>query len=308
MRKSFIILCIISLGIAGGLCLPANAGIIAKHKAAVEQANYEKDCKKEIKALFAKQDEYAKKYDLKALKTLYSTNFMDNDGYNKDVYFSLVKDTWKTYPDITYTTRIDDIKLNGDYATVETTETALATSDDINKAIFGELNSVSKCIYHLQRFSNKWEIMGETVLEEISTLKYGDARYVKMTLEAPRMVGAGQEYTTTLKVDSPVGNIVVASINQEKIVNPAKKPQEYYRKLSEAGTLARVFKANTDNVNEYNVASVGITTVEDPFVGQSRVHMSGLAFVMTRVNVVPKNNFAKVDDDEGKVKNEQQAK
>ena len=308
MKRSLFILFILGLLVAGNMSLPADAGFIAKHKAAAEQAKYEKDCKKEIRELFAKQDDYAKKYDLKALKTLYSNSFVDNDGYNKDVYFSLVKDTWNTYKDITYTTEITNIQLNGDYATVETTETAMATSDDINKAIFGELNSTSKCIYHLQRFSNKWEIIGETVLEEVSELKYGDARYAKISLEAPRMVGSGQEYTATLKVDLPTNNIIVASINQEKIVNPAKKPQEVYRKVNESGTLARVFNANTDNVNEYTVASVGITTVDAPFGGPARVHMSGLAFVMTRVNVVPKNNFARVDEPEGKDKNEQQTK
>ncbi len=287
---------------------PVNAGYFADRKVAAQQAKYEKNCRKEIAAVFDKVDKYAKKYDIKGLKSLYSKSFIDNDGYNKDVYFSLVEETWQTYPDITYTTKIKDIKLNGDYATVETEETAVATSDDLDRKIIGELNSKSNCIYQLQRFANNWEITGESVLEEFSTLKYGDARYVNMVLESPKSIGAGQEYTATLKVDLPSNYVVVSSINQEKIVNPAQKPEENFMKLKEDQTLARIFTANTDNVNEYNVASIGITALENAPNGKVRVYMNGLAFVMSRVNVIPKNNYARVDKKPEGEKNEQQTK
>ena len=60
-----------------------------------------------------------------------------------------------------------------------------------------------------------------------------------MSLEAPKMVGAGQEYTATLKVEVPPTNIVVASINQEKIINPANnslilKLEKYSPNLSKS--------------------------------------------------------------------------
>ncbi len=303
-----VIFIVLSIALALSAVTPANAGYIADKKAAMQQAKYEKNCKKDIIAVFDKVDKYAKKYDINGLKSLYSKSFMDNDGYNKDVYFSLVEETWQTYPDITYTTKIKDIKLNGDYATVETEETAVATSDDLDKKIVGELNSKSSCIYQLQRFANNWEITGENVLEEVSTLKYGDARYVNMVLETPKSIGAGQDYTATLKVDLPSNYVVVSSINQEKIINPAKKPEDNFMKMKEDQTLARIFTANTDNVNEYNVASVGITAIENAPNGKVRVYMNGLAFVMSRVNVIPKNNFAKVDKKPEGEKNEQQTK
>ena len=87
----------------------------------------------------------------------------------------------------------------------------------------------------------------------------------------------------------------IASLNQEKIVNPATKPQETFKRLNEEQTVARVFTANTDNVNEYTVASVGITGTGLSGDDKIRVYVNGLAFVMSRVNVIPKNNFAKVD-------------
>ena len=285
--------------ILGGILLlntvPAQAGFFTDRKAVKAQIQYEKNCKKDIEELFAKQENYAKAYDIKGLENIYAQNFIDNDGYNKDVYFSLIQDTWDTYPDITYTTKIKDIKLNGDYATVETEEFAVATSDDMDRHIVGELNSTSKCLYHLQKAANKWKITSEQVLEEISTLKYGNARYINMTIESPKVIGANQQYTATLRVDAPENSMVVASINQEKIVNPAEKPEDHFMKLADENTLSRIFTANTDNVNEYNVASIGITDTSRTINGEIRVAMNGLAFVMTRVNVIPINNFAKVD-------------
>jgi len=294
--KRFLFLIIISLVINIAQNYPAQAGFIADKKAQIEQSKVEKNYKKEIIELFNKQDRYAKKYDLKNLRTLYSQNFTDNDGYNKDVYFSLVKETWETYPDITYETKIKKITINGDFATVETSESAIATTDDIDRAIVGELHSKSNCIYHLQRFSNKWEFTSEQVIDETSTLKYGEARFIDMNLEAPKLIGAGQDYTVTLNIDLPENFVAIASINQEKIVNPAQKPEESFKRVSDNNTLARMFTANTDNINEYSVASIGITSVNSGDDGKIHVYMNGLAFVMTRINVIPKNNFAKVGE------------
>ena len=294
--KRFLLVIIFSLLVNTTLMMPSQAGSFADRKAQAEQTKIEKNYKKEILALFDKQDMYAKKYDIKGLKSLYSKNFMDNDGYNKEVYFSLVEETWETYPDITYGTKIKNITVNGDYAMVETEESAVATTDDIDRAIVGELHSKSNCRYHLQRFSNKWEITSEEVLDEISTLKYGNARYLDIKLEAPKIIGAGQDYTATLKVNLSPDDFAIASINQEKIVNPAQKPKESFKRLSDDNSLARIFTANTDNLNEYNVAALGITTTSKRPDGKVHIYMSGLAFVMTRVNVIPKNNFARVEE------------
>ena len=295
MMKRVIFLLVFTLILGTATFEPAHAGFIANKKAQIQQNKKENTFKKEIKTLFEKQDEYARKHNIKGVRSFYSPNFVDNDGYTKDIYFSLVEETWETYPDITYSTNIKDININGTLATVETEEISVATADDLDKKLLGELYTESKCRYHLQRFSNKWEITGLEVFDEVSALKYGDARYIKMHLETPKVIGAGQEYTSTLKVDLPSEYVVIASLNQEKIVNPATKPQETFKRLNEEQTVARVFTANTDNVNEYTVASVGITGTGLSGDDKIRVYVNGLAFVMSRVNVIPKNNFAKVD-------------
>ena len=296
--KKFILSLVLCSAFSAGYFEPSYAGSIADFKLRIENAREEKQAVKEIKNLFDLQTDYTNKYDLKKLSTLYSDNYVDNDGYVKKVYFKLIQETWDTYPDITYKTEIKNIKLKGDYAVVQTSETAVATDDEDSDLIAakGELYSTATCVYHLKKTNEKWQITAEQVVEETSTLKYGDARFVEMELNAPSLIGAGEEYTAELKVDLPKDQIVIAAINKERIVQPVKKDPEVFKRLPEEQILERVFHANSDNTNEYAVASVGITRSEklnDDFV---KVYMNGLAFIITRVNVVPKNNFVKIEE------------
>lgn len=276
---------------------PAYAGKVKNFKLRIEQNRDEKDSVKAIKDVFDLQAQYANKYDIEKLAELYTENYVDNDGYTRDVYLKLVKDTWETYPDITYKTDIKNIKINGDYAVVETFETAYATDNEESDTISasGELYATSTCVYYLKKVNKKWLISSEQVLEEQSTLKYGDARFVKMELNAPSLIGAGEEYTAELKIDLPENHIVIASINKERIVQPVKKDTEVFKRLPSEQILERVFKANSDNINEYAVASVGLTKSEKIDNDLVKVYMNGLAFIITRVNVVPKNNFVDIE-------------
>lgn len=297
---------ILSLILCAAFCTfyaePSNAGSVKNFKLRIEADRNEKQMVKEIKDLFDVQQKFTNKFDLDKLSSLYADNYIDNDGYVKDVYFKLIKDTWETYPDVTYKTEIKNIKINGDYAIVETAETAYATDDEDSEMIsaHGELYSTASCVYYLKRVNEKWLISAEHVIEEKSTLKYGDARFVKMELNAPSLIGAGEEYTAELKLDLPKDQIVIASINKERIVQPVKKDTEVFKRLPEEQVLERVFRANTDNINEYAVASVGITNTEKIDGELVKVYMNGLAFIITRVNVVPINNF--VDKEELNVK------
>lgn len=292
---------ILSLILCSAFCTfysqPSYAGSVKNFKLRVESNRSEKESIKGIKNLFEQQTNFTNKYDLEGLAELYADNYVDNDGYNKEVYFKLIKDTWETYPDITYKTQIKDIKVNGDYAIVETSEIAYATDSEEAEQVAGtgELYSTATCIYYLKRVNETWLISAEHVLEEKSTLKYGDARFVNMELNAPSLIGAGDEYTAELKIDLPEDQIVIASINKERIVQPVKKDKEVFKQLPSEQILERVFRANADNINEYAVASVGITKSEKLNDELVKVYMNGLAFIITRVNVIPKNNFVDLE-------------
>ena len=267
-------------------------------KARIEQNRINRATYNDIKKVIDQQSAYTNKYDLKGLASLYANNFVNSDGFNKDVYFKLIEETWKTYPDITYKTEIKNIEFSDNYATVFTNEVAIATSQEEigDLTAIGELYSTSQCVYYLEKQGAKWLINSEKIIEETSTLKYGDARYINIELNAPKQIGANKDYTTTLKVDAPKDSIVIASINKENIVYPQTKSDDAFRKMPDDNILERVFLSNKDNVNEYAVASIGITRAENYTDNQIRVYMGGLAFIMTRINVIPENKFIKLED------------
>lgn len=282
---------------------PVQAGVVATQKAKIEQNRIYKINYNDIKAVINQQTVYTNKYDLDGLSSLYAKDFTNSDGFNKEVYFKLIKETWETYPDIIYKTHINNIEFSDNYATVVVDETAIATSKETvgELSVIGELYSTSKCVYFLEKQGTKWVISSEKILDETSTLKYGNARYSKIELSAPKQIGANQDYTATLKVTAPKDSAVIASISKENIVYPQNKAEDAFRRLTGDNILERVFHSNSENVNEYTVASVGITRAEPTYTpDEVRVYMGGLAFIMTRVNVVPKNKFVKIEDESKK--------
>lgn len=298
MKKKLSVLLITALLFSITSTLPGQANILTTQKARIEQNRINRATYNDIKKVIDQQSVYTNKYDLKGLASLYANNFVNSDGFNKDVYFKLIEETWKTYPDITYKTEIKNIEFSDNYATVFTNEVAIATSQEEigDLTAIGELYSTSQCVYYLEKQGAKWLINSEKIIEETSTLKYGDARYINIELNAPKQIGANKDYTTTLKVDAPKDSVVIASINKENIVYPQTKSDDAFRKMPDDNILERVFLSNKDNVNEYAVASIGITRAENYTDNQIRVYMGGLAFIMTRINVIPENKFIKLED------------
>lgn len=295
--KKLSVLIILTLLLAN-IC-PAEAGIISAHKTRVEQNRLYKSAYNDVKRVIDQQTVYTNKYDLDGLSSLYAKEFVNSDGFNKEVYFKLIKETWETYPDISYKTQINKIEVGENYATVYVDEVAVATSKETveDLTVIGELYSTSKCVYYLEKQGSKWLISSEKVLDETSTLKYGDARYADIDLNVPKQIGAGKEYTASLNVVTPIDSVIIASISKENIVYPQTKSEDAFRKLTDNSVLERVFTSNKNNVNEYAVASVGITRAESVSDTQARIYMGGLAFIMTRINVIPENKFIQTESE-----------
>lgn len=295
--KKLSVLIILTLLFAN-IC-PAEAGIISLHKSRAEQNRLYKSAYNDVKHVIDQQTVYTNKYDLDGLSSLYAKEFVNSDGFNKEVYFKLIKETWETYPDISYKTQINKIEVGENYATVYVDEVAVATSKETveDLTVIGELYSTSKCVYYLEKQGSKWLISSEKVLDETSTLKYGDARYADIKLNVPKQIGAGKEYTASLNVVTPVNSVIIASISKENIVYPQTKSEDAFRKLTDNSVLERVFTSNKNNVNEYAVASVGITRAESVSDTQAKIYMGGLAFIMTRINVIPENKFIQTESE-----------
>lgn len=301
--KKFILPLIISLAFISIPSAPAEAGFIGAYKAQISKNRDYKNTQEEIRNVFKKQDKYTNNHDIEKLSELYADNFSNNDGYGKEVYFELIKDTWNSFPEISYDTYIRGVQIDGDYAAVQTLETAIATTHEQAESYdaYGELRSYAHSIYYLQRFGKNWLIVSEQVLNEKSQLKYGDARFIEMDLDTPQMVKAGDEYSVILRIIMADNEGAIASIGNQLIKQPLDKPEDVFRNLLGASELERLFRANKKNINEYATASIGIVKTESD--DETKVYASGVAFLMTRVNVIPENKFIKAED-----KNAQKAK
>lgn len=277
----------------------AEASLVSNRAYRAEQRRENKQSIKQIKDLFKVHEKFANAHDIKMLQVLYADNYVNNDGFDKDTYFKSIETTWESCKDLTYTTKILSVEINGDNASVNVEETASGTIVDNvleHIPIAGEIHSVSKGIYYLTKINGKWYISGETSLTDESSLLYGDARFMNIELLTPNQVASGETYSVSLKVDADKETFVVGSIDHDPVTYPANTPKSSLRALSASQTLERYIKANSDNINEYAVASIAVSKVKKAAPEDVRIYMAGLACVMKRVNVVPKNNFIKLED------------
>jgi len=249
--------------------------------------------KEQLAKLFENYIKYGNKHNLSKIKSLYDEKYVNADGFDYNTYFELVKQTWDMYPDMTYSAQITNITVEGDYATVQTKETAKGNAKAPSEYLDdkGALDSSSEIVYSLKKTGNKWVIVSDSAIAEKTFLKYGDAKDVAFDVVAPAMIGAGQEYSVIFAADMPKDKILLGSITNEKITYPSERPKEVFRKLKDDGMLERVVRANTDGYNEQAVVSVGITKTEVSDEQDIKLSVSGVAFLMTRVNVVQSKNF-----------------
>lgn len=254
----------------------------------------------EVRKVLCSHLKYSNTYAVDKLKALYADDYVSADGLNREIFFDLVKKTWESYPDIKYRTDIKDIQINGNTAVVQVAEYAYATTDSNSESIAqrGSLDSVSGSIYYLENKDNEWKIKSDYIVYEKTYLKYGSAKTVPINLNAPNQVAADTQYTVSLNIDVPKDSLVIASIGKENITYPQSTADEVFRKFPADGALERIFRANNQNINEYAVASFGLTKAEIKGGSEIKIYITGLGFAMSRVNVVPTNHFVEIEKGE----------
>lgn len=296
--KKTVILIILALLVMPSMTLTAEASLISDRAYCIEQNKNNRQTIKQIKKLFEVHNRYANNHDLKNLEALYSENYINNDGFNKEIYFKSIEDTWASCSDLTYKTEIVSIEVNGDYANVNVIESANGTVTENLEFmnVSGEIHSKSTGIYHLEQINGKWYIKGETALTDESSLLYGDARFMNIELQAPSQVSSGETYTTTVKVDADENTFIIGAIDRDAVKYPSSTPKSELRAMPQSQILERLLTANTDNLNEYTVASLAISKAVNAGQENFNIYMAGLACVMKRINVIPKNKFLETED------------
>jgi len=302
MKKNFLMIitllavlniCPKSYGDSGNIALLTQKGFFEK-----AQATYSNPYE-EVRKTLCTHLKYTNSYNLQGLNSLYADKYVNSDGFDKKVYFDLIKKTWESYHDIKYKVEIKNIQVNGDLAFAELEEDATATTDTKSGLVSqkGVLKSTSDCIYYLEKINNEWKITSDHTIFEKIYLTYGSAQNTEIKLNSPSQIAANKPYSATLEINAPKDTLVIASIGRETITYPQVIADEVFRKFPDEGSLERLFVSNDKNINEYTVASFGMTKAEIKKGTQIKIYITGLGFVMSRVNVIPTNNYIKAEED-----------
>lgn len=275
----------------------AHGALVSTRSYRIEQNKINKNEIKQIRELFKLHTLFANKHDLVGLKSLYYDKYINSDGFNREAYFASVKETWDECDNLTYGNKINSIDINGNNATAYIEEFAVGTIYDKIDTLSatGEIHAKSTSLYQLTKVNGKWLISGENMLTDESALLYGDARFMNIELMVPNQVGAGEVYTTAVKTDADENTVIVASIEHDPVIYPSKIPNGPLRTMPKTNILERFIKANSDNLNEYAVASLAISKSLLQEDNSTKVYMAGIACIMKRINVIPKNNFINLE-------------
>ena len=299
MKKILLLLTII-LALSTVATSSAYAGLVSDIKANSAAKKELKLAEKEIKSCFDLQTKYSNAHDIDKLKEFYSEKYRSSDAFDKNITFKIIKDNYELYPDLKMATKINLLDINGNFATVDVYEYAEAKNiqrEDLD--IKGKLEAFAHTVYYLEKTDDKWLITAEHAIEEYNSIIFGEAQYLDIKLSAPMIIGAGESYSSSLEINNlPRQALLMGSIIQSAAVFPLKDKDESFRVLDDL-ELERIFTANKDNINEYNLATIGITRGQPIPNGGVKLYMSGLAFLMTRVNVVPENKYCAEADENG---------
>lgn len=220
----------------------------------------------------------------------YSPQFISGDNLSLDQVRNLILETWKSYPDICYDSKPVEIRVSGDWATIETFDCSVATAppDKDILDIPGKLASQSRSLLFFRRMGKAWEITSDATLWEQAVIRYGIGDDVPLTLSAPEQVKAGESYSVTIQAQIPEGTFSIATIDNQPLIYPHEKPDDKFRTLStESRDLQRVLTANTRNRNEIVTATLGLTSLEQKDPERPSLSLNGIATLVKRVNVVP---------------------
>ncbi len=249
---------------------------------------------KEIKNILKSQIQAANKYSYQDFIKYFDFGYINSDGFGLDIYSKLVEDTWASYNNIQYAQKVKNITVNGKDAIAEVLETANARIES-QYNLSGDLKSIANNVYFLKKTTNGWRIVSDVILTEDTYLAFGELSKHTPVLNVPYQIAANSNYTASIEFTAPPNTIAIASINQEKVSYPQQNSKENYRKLPDDGILERFFTSNGEGVNEYIVASIGLTRPE--FENKDlQINVTGIAYIIKRVNVIPENKFINRDD------------
>jgi ketosteroid isomerase-like protein len=244
-----------------------------------DDKEHEKE-KKEIENTLSNIETLWNAHNLDGVMSNYSDDYVNNDGLDKKAVTTLTQDFWKTYPDAKSVSKTKQVRIEGNFATIESRDMAVGTTSKEMPGMSskGELQSLSEGQLYLKKIGNAWKIVGDRIDYEKVKVAFGLAKQLNAVFTAPEQVKAGKQYSAKLEVSLPPGLFAVGSITSQPLRFPQPSPTDSPRPL-EAPALERVMSANNENRNELLTATVILTN-------PMRTSVMGVSFLTRRMNVI----------------------
>lgn len=256
----------------------------------------------DIRVFFKDFLKFSVEHNLDELLGLYDDEYLNSDGIDKKTLFLVAKDVWAAFPNVKYSQKIQFLNAEEENATVVTQESLRGDTSMSVDYLPGNayLDSDAVVIYYLKKVAGEWKIVSDTILHEKTALKYGAAKNINMSIEAPSIAAENTDYTASLRVDVPKEYIAMISINNEAIKYPMVKPDEVFRSIKSNVVQERILKVNKEGKNENAIASVGLA---EAFFKDNNVNIKikGIALLTTRVNVVKDCSKKETKKDETRI-------
>jgi hypothetical protein len=222
--NSWLLLCLLTLGLTSSL-----HGV---------QAAPAQNAPAELKNLLTQIDTAASKGNAKAVIQFYSPNFTNGDGLNRQNLEKALVTLWKKYPQLRYSTKLQDWKSEGNAIIARTvTNISSPPSTNINNyALNATITSSQRII--------GGKIVRQDILSERTLLTSGK-QPPQIELKLPQQVKVGQQYNFDAIVKEPLGDdfllgtAIEEPVKVEKYLNPS--PVEL--QLLTSGGLFKVGRA-----------------------------------------------------------------
>ena len=243
--------------------------------------------RQELEAFLTNYESLWNAHNLTQVMACYAHDYVNNDGLDKDSVSKLTQDFWQTYSDAKSQSTIKQIRIDNNYATVQTRDIATGTSNKDNYGFDnkGELQSISEGQLYLRKYNDEWRIVGDRIDYERVRVAFGLAKAMPVIFSAPEQVKSGRQYSARIEINLPPGLYANGNITCQTLKFPQSSQREGFRPLESTGSLERVIQANGDNRNELLTATITLSDI-------SRSNLKGLAFVTRRVNIIPQAQAA----------------
>lgn len=220
----------------------------------------------ELKQLIVEIDRAANARNTDTLLKLYSPDFTNTDGLDNEKVSAALKNLWKEYPNLRYTTKILSWEKKNDQIIAETETKMEGTSKQKGRTF--QMNSTIKS---RQVFKDNY-LLSQEILAESTQIKSGN-KPPEVEVNLPQTVKVGQEFDFDVIIKEPLSNEISVGYAVKEKIESGKylNPSEFDLEVLQAGGLFKRSKAPT--------------TPEDQWLSAILVQGDGMTIVTQRIRI-----------------------